>query len=899
MSALDISVLFPSPGVIRLQSRTLFGDVEGPECRRFLERVFQAEEISDVTIMGGDAPQAELRYCSRSFSLRNVAERVSAAIVEGSPGDGGPTLADGPDHSNPDGRACDTDPSSGSHHSGHDASPAVSTNLRVPPASIARDSQGAVRYYRYHTIVTGWQIKSELPGRLRVKNPVLFRKRPLCQAIERELMGVLGIDRFSTNSITCTVLVNYDTKQLNRAQVIEILDAALAGATQPATLDPLDVHLPICTASIPLAAYSQFMAPALLPAAALLYAYTSIPTLKEARRVFVEEKRIGVDALDAVVMVGCLGTMSIFPGAVCCWCLSFGRFLVKQSRDRSQQLMLSAFGKQPRYVWLCRDGIEVQVPAEKLEKGDVIAVYTGEVVPVDGHVVEGMAVIDQHALTGESTPAEKGVGDRVFASTLLVGGEIKVTVEMSGSETASAKIGRILSDTAGYKMVSQHKGERLADRAVLPTLGVGALGMATMGPIGAVAVLNSDLGTGIRMAAPLAMLSSLTLCASKGILVKDGRALEMMNQVDTVLFDKTGTLTRERPEVGRIIASAGWDSNQILAFAAAAERKFHHPIALAILHKAKELGLALPTTDETQYKVGYGISVQIGGRTVRVGSERFLHSEGIEISPEVRQALAEAHLEGHTMVMVAVDDRLGGALELRRGGPSRGPGDHPGPPRARDQAHRDHLGRPRGAYQEARRVAGHGPLFRAGPPRRQGRLRGEAPGGRLQGLLRRRWDQRLDRVEEGGCLDLPERCVIDRDRHGPNRVPGRGPVEALRPEGHRARPGSEREPELVDDPGAQPHERGRGVHDGVRDHDVGRHEQRVGPGRTGQRVAPPPQGRTGRSRSAARARSRLGRIGLQGSRPSGPAGDRPSRGAGRRSPPGSGRVGLNTSGPGR
>ena len=443
MSALDISVLFPSPGVIRLRSRSLFGDVEGPECRRFLERVFQAEEISDVTIMGGDAPQAELRYCSRSFSLRDVAKRVSVAIGPASLNDGGPTRANGQDDAISEVRACETVPAFGTDHSGHHASQTAATKLRVPPASIARDAQGAVRYYRYNTLVTGWQIKSELPGRLRVKNPVLFRKRPLCQAIERELMSVLGIDKFSTNSITCTVLVNYDTKQLNRAQVIEILDAALAGATQPSTLDPLDVHLPICTASIPLAAYSQFMVPALLPAAALLYAYTSIPTLKEARRVFVEEKRIGVDALDAVVMVGCLGTMSIFPGAVCCWCLSFGRFLVKQSRDRSQQLMLSAFGKQPRYVWLCRDGIEVQVPAEKLEKGDVIAVYTGEVVPVDGHVVEGMAVIDQHALTGELTPAEKGVGDRVFASTLLVGGEIRVTVEMSGSETASAKIGRI------------------------------------------------------------------------------------------------------------------------------------------------------------------------------------------------------------------------------------------------------------------------------------------------------------------------------------------------------------------------------------------------------------------------------------------------------------------------
>ena len=128
-------------------------------------------------------------------------------------------------------------------------------------------------------------------------------------------------------------------------------------------------------------------------------------------------------------------------------------------------------------------------------------------------------------------------------------------MEKSGSETASAKISQILNDTAGYKLSSQHKGERLADKAVIPTLTIGALGMATMGPVGAVAVLNSDLGTGIRMAAPLAMLSSLALCASKGILVKDGRALEQISGIDTVLFDKTGTLTRERPEVGRIIAA--------------------------------------------------------------------------------------------------------------------------------------------------------------------------------------------------------------------------------------------------------------------------------------------------------------------------------------------------------
>jgi hypothetical protein len=113
-----------------------------------------------------------------------------------------------------------------------------------------------------------------------------------------------------------------------------------------------------------------------------------------------------------------------------------------------------------------------------------------------------------------------------MSPTVLLAGRIKVSVETSGSETASARIGQIPGGSAGYTMSSQHKGERLADKAVIPILGMGALGWATLGPLGAVAILNSDLGTGIRMAGPLAMCSSLALCASKGILVKDGRALE-------------------------------------------------------------------------------------------------------------------------------------------------------------------------------------------------------------------------------------------------------------------------------------------------------------------------------------------------------------------------------------
>ena len=527
-----------------------------------------------------------------------------------------------------------------------------------------RDSNGEIRYFRHGTIVTHWEIKHELPGRLRLRNQTIHRKAEICQALERELTSVLGIDYFKTNPLTSTVLVQYDERQLSREQIVEILETALVNAEHPSVKDKVDLHLPLCTASVPLAAVAQFAAPVLLPAAAVLFAYTSIPTFKGAKAVLFEEKRLGVDVLDAIVVVGCMGTMAIFPGHVLCWCLSFGRVLVKKTQDNSKKLLLNAFGKQPRYVWLYRDGTEIQIAMDRLEPNDVIVVSTGEVVPVDGIIIQGMAMIDQHALTGESVPAEKGVGDRVFAATLMVAGKVLVQVEKSGNETASAKISQILNDTAGYKLSSQHKGERLADKAVIPTLAVGAIGMAAMGPAGAVAVLNSDFGTGIRMAAPLAMLTSLALCANKGILVKDGRALELMNEIDTVLFDKTGTLTRERPEVGRVIASPGFRPEQILQFAAAAEKKFHHPIALAILDKARELGLELPATDDTKYKVGYGITVTVEAHTVRVGSKRFMELEGVTLTAGVMEGVKQAHQEGHTIVMVSVDGRLGGAIEL-------------------------------------------------------------------------------------------------------------------------------------------------------------------------------------------------------------------------------------------
>jgi Cu2+-exporting ATPase len=494
---------------------------------------------------------------------------------------------------------------------------------------------------------------------------MLYRRKEVCQGIERELMSVLGVDNYKSRPTTGSLLIKYDPRKLRKDQVLQILDRAMTRIEIPEKLDPPDLDFPLSVASVPFAATAQFAAPVLLPAAGLLFAYTSITTFKQAYEVLFHERRLGVDVLDAIVVTGCLATGQIFAGSVLCLCLSFGRMLVKKTQDDSKRLLVQAFGKQAQFVRKYVDGQEVETPMEELKKGDLIVIHTGDAVPVDGIVKEGMAMIDQHALTGESTPSEKSPGDRVFAATLMVAGKIFVEVETAGADTASAKIAQILNDSAGYKLASQHKGEQMADKAVIPTLAISSVALATMGPQGAVAVLNSDFGTGIRMAAPLGMLTSLALCAHKGILVKDGRALELMNDVDTVLFDKTGTLTQERPEVGHIATYNGNVRNRLLQLVAAAEQRFSHPIAKAIVMEFEKTGMPMLPIDDSKYQVGYGIDAAIDGHKVMVGSIRYLKLENIEIPEEVQEVVEMAHREGHTLVMAAIDRKFAGVIELR------------------------------------------------------------------------------------------------------------------------------------------------------------------------------------------------------------------------------------------
>lgn len=670
---IDITVSCAAEGTIQLQSRGLFADPAGNLCQEFLIRLSRAEPVRGVAIRS-EPSLAEISYCPRTHSKQQTIAAVVASLQGSSRnGHGGgdaltqatPSSTNGEQARLPHAQTNGHGQTNGHSHvnghaNGHHQANGQGRTRWKP------NSRGELKLYRHGTVLSDWEVKHELPGRLRLWHAALHRKSDICQAVERELMSVLGIDQYRANPMTGTVLVVYNQQQLRRNQIFEILDTTLAKLEHGGAKDRHDLSFAICSVSMPVAALAQFAVPPLLPVAAGVFLYTSVHTFKEAYKTLFEERRLGVDVLDAIVVTACLGTGSVFAGAVLCWCLCFGRLLVKMTQDNSKRMLMSVFGKQPRFVWLVRpDGAEVEVLLETVQPGDTIVVNTGEAVPVDGIIREGLAMIDQHALTGESTPAEKVRGDHVFASTLLVAGKIYIEVEKAGTDTTSAKIAAILNDSAGYKLDSQNKGEKMADKAVIPTLAIGSVALATMGAAGATAVLNSDFGTGIRMAAPLAMLSSLALCAQHGILVKDGRAMELMNDVDTVLFDKTGTLTREVPEVGTIISCGNYAPNQILTYAAAAENRFGHPIAKAILQRFATLGQPMPTTDDSKYHVGFGITVGVDGKTVRVGSARFMKMERIAIPPEVERSLDQAHDEGYSLVMVAVGNELGGALELR------------------------------------------------------------------------------------------------------------------------------------------------------------------------------------------------------------------------------------------
>jgi len=534
------------------------------------------------------------------------------------------------------------------------------TALRIPTLFTSPEARAVLEQLQ-------WTVKSEVPGRLRLHHPLVCRYTLIAQKVEFSLVNLDGVNDYSVSGITSNVRVEYDTKKLTREDILEVLSEAVRMVVRESDLEPDESlrQISLASANLVFAGTASFL-PILAPAAIATTVVVSIPTFGRALQALFVKREIKVDILDATVIGVGLGFGFVFAPALLVWIVDIGYTILDVTSKTSHQLLAKVFGKQTRKAWLLVDGQEVECKVSDLKKDDLIVVSTGEQVPVDGVVEDGDAMIDQHALTGESAPVEKTTGDSVFAMTVAVAGKIVVRVTETGENTNAAKIVRIIEHSMEHKVRLQSQAERFADLAVIPTLALGGTGLGFVGPDAMLAIINADYGTGIRVAGPTALLASLALAAKNGIIIKNANVLESLSQMDAVIFDKTGTLTQETPVVGNVICcdGASFDEEKILAYVACAEQKFSHPIAKAILQRAAELNLPLPLIDESQYHVGFGVDVQVNGDALKVGSMRYMHRENVAIPGQVANHLENIHKEGRSAVFAAVNGELMGVIEL-------------------------------------------------------------------------------------------------------------------------------------------------------------------------------------------------------------------------------------------
>lgn len=402
----------------------------------------------------------------------------------------------------------------------------------------------------------------------------------------------------------------------------------------------------------------------LLPLIIVIGIYNLWPWFKEGYRLAVEEKRLGIIHLISLYfavmwlggyfLIGVIG--SIFSG----FCQKVQ--VITQIGARND--LIDVLGQKPQRVWVDINGVEMEIPFEQLRIGHTLVLDAGQIIPVDGVILDGWALIDQHRLTGEAQPIEKSIGDVVLAATVVLGGRLRVRVEKSGDDTTAAQIGEVLKRTVEYEVDHLRAQFASVENTVWPMMAGGLLGWLVAGPVAGAAILGSNYVVGIVPLRMITLLNALSAGSEHGILVKDGRALEALKTIDTLVFDKTGTLTLEQPHIIAIHVCAGQSENDVLAFAATAEHRQSHPIAQAILAEAEKRGLNLPVIDAAYYEVGYGLKVQLDEVALLVGSYRFMVMEGIFVPVAMQAQIDRCNIEGRSLVYVAVASELVGAIEL-------------------------------------------------------------------------------------------------------------------------------------------------------------------------------------------------------------------------------------------
>lgn len=375
--------------------------------------------------------------------------------------------------------------------------------------------------------------------------------------------------------------------------------------------------------------------------------------------------RLTVETLDATAITAslCYGNHNTTSSIM--FMLNLSDLLMDYSNARAKNALAGSLAVNISQVWLVKDGEEINIPLKELEVGYVIRVRMGSMIPIDGTIVEGDALINESTMTGEPLPIHKNAGTTVFAGTIIEEGDILIEVRALSSDSRISKIIEMIDTGEDLKASIQSNAERLADGIVPISFGAFFATLLLTGSMTrALSVLMVDFSCAIKLTTPLVILTALREAAQNHVVVKGGKYLELLSQVDTVVFDKTGTLTNAVPKVSKIISTHdGYDEEQILRIAACLEEHFPHSVAAAIVEEAAQKGLHHPETHEkVEYIVAHGIASSFEEKRAIIGSRHFIFEDENVPLPDTDMAILEEKIGSDSAVYLAVEQKLVGII---------------------------------------------------------------------------------------------------------------------------------------------------------------------------------------------------------------------------------------------
>lgn len=395
-------------------------------------------------------------------------------------------------------------------------------------------------------------------------------------------------------------------------------------------------------------------------------AYACLRSVKYVKAGFqcLAKRKIEVPVLDAAAISVSLIRRDFGTASSIMFLLGIGELLEEWTHKKSVGDLARSMSLNVSKVWLLQDGQEILVSANKIKPQDQVVIHMGNVIPFDGEVVRGEAMVNQASLTGESVAVRREEGASVYAGTVVEEGELTILVKQVSGSTRYEKIVAMIEETEKLKSALESKASHLADQLVpYSLLGTGLTYLITRNTTRALSILMVDFSCALKLAMPIAVLSAIREAASKDITVKGGKYLEAVEEATTIVFDKTGTLTKAKPTVARVVSFCEGSPDEMLRVAACLEEHFPHSMAKAVVNAAQEKGLEHEEMhSKVEYLVAHGIASTINEKRVVIGSYHFIFEDENCCIPEGYQETFDQLPEEYSHLYMAIEGRLAAVI---------------------------------------------------------------------------------------------------------------------------------------------------------------------------------------------------------------------------------------------